>query len=652
LKVEEVQLSVQSLLLQCRIAEVSVLLMLEKWKDPERYEPGTIVDGKNVGGKWKPGDKSGAQRSVGDAPSSVLQKANQAVQSALSIATFQAAKKQLQESFKTIPAIAQAIQAEPDPLMEFRDDLDQPVPVQQVLKRAIQEAKRSPKGRTALAELQQFEKQAGITQKDWAALSSNAATKPFIDHASAAEKAITLNKTVQLAAQKYRKLIDSLENLDDSHSKFEKLLGKAAAHAIPIAAFVAAISPEVAIGLFVKQGLGAIAANIAAGQGLSYLSGKVLDRLNIKNPVTRIGVDLAIGVGVSGGIAKIAAKRSKTVADVATKAAKAGQDQFADAIAKAVSTKMPSEAEIRATGTIIGKGAAGEVFKHPEADVVYKLFKSEAASFNDLKQEIEISTIAGELNAGAKVLAVGENGYAMEFLKDYRSLSRAMKEANPAQKQKLLDALVDQVAVLHQHNIEHGDLHGLNVLVSPDGKDLKVIDYGLAAMGKDADPSFDILGLGNLITDTFAEQLIRATGREAATVPATIKQRVKSRALSNLQIRVQKEVLSGLGEGGLNPEKVKKLKENIRKVVQDLQGDRLAEIVREEISKGSAIESELGAAALPSLKELLKERRQLMRSQKQERTQEQFDRIAEINSQIFLSEESLSTEEAYGLMAD
>lgn len=52
------QLLVQILQLQCNIAIAQV--QCAEWRGPERYDAGTIVDGKNVGGKWKPSDKTGS----------------------------------------------------------------------------------------------------------------------------------------------------------------------------------------------------------------------------------------------------------------------------------------------------------------------------------------------------------------------------------------------------------------------------------------------------------------------------------------------------------------------------------------------------------------------------------------------------------------
>lgn len=45
-------LQAQSLALQCKTLQT--LILSERWKGPERYPAGTIVDGKNVGGKGCP----------------------------------------------------------------------------------------------------------------------------------------------------------------------------------------------------------------------------------------------------------------------------------------------------------------------------------------------------------------------------------------------------------------------------------------------------------------------------------------------------------------------------------------------------------------------------------------------------------------------
>lgn len=50
-------------LLECQINVAQLQIQCAEWKGPERYEAGTIVDGKNVGGKWKPKDKDGGSKS-------------------------------------------------------------------------------------------------------------------------------------------------------------------------------------------------------------------------------------------------------------------------------------------------------------------------------------------------------------------------------------------------------------------------------------------------------------------------------------------------------------------------------------------------------------------------------------------------------------
>ena len=85
-------------------------------------------------------------------------------------------------------------------------------------------------------------------------------------------------------------------------------------------------------------------------------------------------------------------------------------------------------------------------------------------------------------------------------------------------------------------------------------------------------------------------------------------------------------------------------------MLENSQGDKLKQMVDEEIEKAKAIE--LQTAADQSLKEMLARRKQLKRLQLQSPSQELEDQIAELDLAIALSDENLSLDDAYGLMAE
>ena len=97
------QLLVQIFQLQCDIAIAQI--QCSEWKGPERFDAGTIVNGKNVGGKWKPSDKNGAKK--GDS-------------------SFADVQQKMAETWKQSPEISKAILAAP-PFPTSTEELEQSV---------------------------------------------------------------------------------------------------------------------------------------------------------------------------------------------------------------------------------------------------------------------------------------------------------------------------------------------------------------------------------------------------------------------------------------------------------------------------------------------------------------------------------------------
>lgn len=161
------------------------------------------------------------------------------------------------------------------------------------------------------------------------------------------ELAKDLGRAFELAGYKYNKLIDDLNHVE-SESEAIKTLGKVAATSIPIAAYLAAtLAPEIAIGLLAQDTLASILVSAAATQAVAFGANKAMDQADVKNPWFRLGIDLAIGVGVGGTVStgvKQLEKRAFVKAKAVRKAAEVAEAEAK--VAKAASQKIVKKPEI------------------------------------------------------------------------------------------------------------------------------------------------------------------------------------------------------------------------------------------------------------------------------------------------------------------
>jgi hypothetical protein len=103
-------------------------------------------------------------------------------------------------------------------------------------------------------------------------------------------------RAFELTGYRYNKLIDDLNNVE-SESELIKKLGKLTATAIPISIYLAAVlTPEVAIGLMLRQRLTTILTFAAVGQLSYFLSNKIADDAGIENFWARLGIDFAVNL--------------------------------------------------------------------------------------------------------------------------------------------------------------------------------------------------------------------------------------------------------------------------------------------------------------------------------------------------------------------
>jgi hypothetical protein len=99
----------------------------------------------------------------------------------------------------------------------------------------------------------------------------------------------------------YNKMLDDLNNMPDK-PPFVQVMGKAAAMTIPIAMFLGAtLAPEIGLGMLMGDNLAIILTNAAVGQFWSFAANKVMDKAEVDNPITRIGVDLLVGTAATSG---------------------------------------------------------------------------------------------------------------------------------------------------------------------------------------------------------------------------------------------------------------------------------------------------------------------------------------------------------------
>ena len=99
-----------------------------------------------------------------------------------------------------------------------------------------------------------------------------------------------------LTGFRYNKLLYDLTNIE-SESEFIKTMGKLAATSIPIAIYLSAVlTPEIAIGLLLRQRLSTILTFAALGQVSTLLSNKISDEAGVENFWGRLGIDFAVNL--------------------------------------------------------------------------------------------------------------------------------------------------------------------------------------------------------------------------------------------------------------------------------------------------------------------------------------------------------------------
>ena len=162
--------------------------------------------------------------------------------------------------------------------------------------------------------------------------------------------------------------------------------------------------------------------------------------------------------------------------------------------------------EYKVTG-LLGQGGGGVVLKGvcPRSGdtVAIKVLGIGAWSSRALgrfRQEIKLlghlshPGIAKILDAGTDRSGVSPHPYfVMEFV-DGKSLSEWRRAAprSPREIVSLFAEIVEAVAYSHARGITHRDLKPSNILVTADGR-AKILDFGVATVARDADPSLDPL---------------------------------------------------------------------------------------------------------------------------------------------------------------
>ncbi|MEH2233315.1 MAG: AAA family ATPase [Nostoc sp.] len=125
--------------------------------------------------------------------------------------------------------------------------------------------------------------------------------------------------------------------------------------------------------------------------------------------------------------------------------------------------------------------------------VVIKLLKNSYPSFSDLLQFRNQYTIAKNLNSSAIVqtysLEAYQNGYALVMedfggisLKDYFACYQTPDMVSLQEFLLLAIALCDALDILIHHRIIHKDIKPANVLINPETKQVKLIDFSIASL--------------------------------------------------------------------------------------------------------------------------------------------------------------------------
>ncbi len=122
-----------------------------------------------------------------------------------------------------------------------------------------------------------------------------------------------------------------------------------------------------------------------------------------------------------------------------------------------------------------------------------KLLKNSYPSFSDLLQFRNQYTIAKNLNSSAIVqtysLEAYQNGYALVMedfggisLKDYFASYQTLDIESLQEFLQIAIALCDALDILIHHRIIHKDIKPANILINPETKEVKLIDFSIASL--------------------------------------------------------------------------------------------------------------------------------------------------------------------------
>ncbi|MEG4505480.1 AAA family ATPase [Microcoleus sp. F6_B4] len=128
---------------------------------------------------------------------------------------------------------------------------------------------------------------------------------------------------------------------------------------------------------------------------------------------------------------------------------------------------------------------------HDQLPVVIKLLKNEYPTFNELVQFRNQYTIAKNLNSPSIVqtysLEPYQNGYAL-VMEDFGGISLYewdRKDKNTLSLTEFLQiaiALCDSLDILYRERIIHKDIKPSNILINPETKQVKLIDFSIASL--------------------------------------------------------------------------------------------------------------------------------------------------------------------------
>ncbi|MEG4444398.1 AAA family ATPase [Microcoleus sp. AT9_B4] len=128
---------------------------------------------------------------------------------------------------------------------------------------------------------------------------------------------------------------------------------------------------------------------------------------------------------------------------------------------------------------------------HDQLPVVIKLLKNEYPTFNELVQFRNQYTIAKNLNSPSIVqtysLEPYQNGYAL-VMEDFGGISLhewVRKDKNTLSLTEFLQiaiALCDSLDILYRERIIHKDIKPSNILINPETKQVKLIDFSIASL--------------------------------------------------------------------------------------------------------------------------------------------------------------------------